>query len=657
MRLRSFAYATRRFGNLLPYIGIALVTVAFVLVAALGRLDLSLQGLYIAIPIIVASVWLIRRKDVGQSTAEEDTPLVALSSLRFIQLTLLNAVIFVASIILLLISEIRPLGYFVLMAAVVGIILVQIVGTTGYSGRRKGVILGELIVLALTLVWSTTLKYPLYIGGTDIPVVLYQVESVLQASELTSTPEYYRYFPLYRVLLASGVEVLGAGLRDGFFILAALAYVPAILFAYLIFKAVTGNERLSLIACFLFSVSGEFIYYGGYMVARALAFVFFIMILYLLFRQPRSRVTIAILGLFTVTLILAHQTTLIYVSVILALLVVFLWLLARPHQGSQIRFPLVYLVILTTTLMLYWSIGARGFVQWVLPRLDIALITHVPSLGEIAPGADGVAAAVTQTKAIIRESIASMIFLFFAFLGFAQLLQKAADKKYVTSAAIGLVGLICLIFYVPNVIHYLPVFTHVFLIDRIPLLLTVFMSLVMAHGVAFLYRSLAAGKTGPFRRAAAPVVMVLVVAFAFSSIASVRNASDVPALRTTHYGERRYFTSAELGAFSFVKEQRPSGTTLYSDYLVERYFFVHQPVRIIRQPDISYVGQGWLLLRTGELSERWLLFSDRSFGFGRLVYEYTLDAIDPTDSIFGYLASHSKMYGNGTTQVYILSGK
>jgi len=652
----SLRHVVVRLGEILPYMGIVVPTATFFLVIGLGRLDLSLKGLYLAIPIIVASVWLIRKKKLGEVAAEEDTPPAALSSRTFTQLTLLNAVIFITSIIMLLAAETRPLGYFILMAIFGGIVFLQILGMITHSSWQKGIILGELILLALNLVWGITLKYPLYVGATDIPSHLYFVNSILQSSHITSAMGDYQYFPLYHIFLASGVEVLGVSPRDGFFILAALAYVPAILFAYLIFKSVTGNERLSLIACFLFSVSGELIYYGGYMVTRALAFVLFIVILYLLFRRRRSIGIIAILALFTATIILTHQTTLVYISVILALLVGFQCLLAKPQSnpGSQIRFNSIYLAIFVAAFISYWFIAAPEFSHHALSSLKMSEITYVPPPTGVAPPPTGVAPTIIGAIAFIRDHTADMLFLFFAWLGFAYLLRKATDKKYITCTAIGLLGLICLIVYLPNPVHLLPQVNKVFLAYRIPLLLTVFMSLVMAYGVVILAKSFIKNKASLLKKAIISAVIVLMVAFSFLSVVNMKNTSDVPAFRNPYFGESRYFTTAELSACSFVQQRIPLEEPIYSDYLARRYF-ISRPAYIITQPDISYIKQGCLILRTGELEDRWLLFSSGTFGFGGTVYRYNVEAAESRNDIHNYLTLKDRVYDNGTNQAYMIT--
>ena len=663
--------AVVRLGELLPYIGIVSVTLAFLLVTALGRIDLGLRGLYLAIPIMLASVWLIRRrKRLEGTTAEEDTPGMALSSLRFTHLTLLNALIFIASIILLLLFETRPPGYFVLMAAFAGIVFVQVLGMARHSGWQKAIILGSLLLLALNLTWGITLKYPLYIGATDIPAHLLYTDSILQSSHVTAAMTGgYQYVPLYHIFFASGIEVLGLGLRDGFFILAGLAYVPVVLFSYLVFKAVTRNERLSLIACLLFAVNATFIYYGGYMVTRALAFVFFVMILYLLFRQPRSVSTLAILGLFTVALVLTHQTTLVYVTGILALLVGFWRLLGRPQANprSQVKFASIYLTVFVVVFMSYWFIAAPVFVRGIVSRIPAIAPTQpvapTPPPDVVDPPPDVVDPppdvvdpppevedeVVPHLPALMRQRIPDMIFLFLAWPGIAYLLRRATDKRYVSLAAIGVTGLVCLVFYVENPLHLFPLFTRVFLVGRIRLLLTVLMSLAMAFGVVVLTRSLREHKAELVKKAALPLIMGVIVAFSFFSITSGTKGMDVPEFRNPYFGERRYFTVAELSAFSFVEGQVPTQIRVYSCYLARRYFRDRRAA-IITHPDIGYIEEGCLILRTGELEERWLLFSGRASGS----YSYSLEDVEPADNILEHLALEDRVYDNGTTEVYMI---
>lgn len=649
-----------RLGAWLPYIGIIVVAVAFFTVIGLGRPDLALRGgVYLALPVVLASIWLIRRRKTGDLPADEDAPPITMGRSRFIHLTLLNAVIFIVSIIVLFMSETRPPGYFVLMAAFAGVVFVQVLGTSSQAGWQKGVVLGALILLALNLTWSVTLKYPLYFGGTDIPPHLHFVQSILESSRVTpAMTGGYQHFPLYHIFFASGIQVLGLGLRDGFFVLAPLAYVPAVLFAYLVFKSVTGRERLSLVACLLLAVNAEFIYYGGYMITRALAFVLFTVILYLLLRQPRNMRTMALLGLITLSLVLTHQTTLVYAAGILALLVGFLWLLTGPHPGFQVRFATVYFAVFVVGFVSYWLIAAPDFVQSILSRLGPG--EFVPPPGAIPPPpvdttpppAELPSAGFPDIIDLVRRRTADMLCLFFAWLGFAHVLRKATHRNYVVCAAIGSAALVGLVFYVQNPVHLVPQVRSVFLAQRLPILLAVFMSLVMAFGVVLVAWTSRHDRAGLAKKAVLPVLTGVIVAFSFFSMVDLRNASDASALLSPYEGDRLYFTEAELSAFSFVQDRIPSDIPVHSDYYARRYF-MDRPARTITGPDISYIEGGSLLLRTGELEDRWLHFSSGSSDR----YSYNLEDVAPADSILEYLALEDRVYDNGTTRVYMIGGR
>lgn len=655
MRSTGFGRLVVSLGGALPYAGIAVSLGAFVLVVALGRPHLGLKGLYIALPIIMASVWLLRCRGRDRVDAPDKAPTVQLSSLRFMQLAALNAVIFITSITVLAVSETRPPGYFVLMAAFSGIVLIQILGTKDQTGWQKGIIIGQLLMMGVNLTWSITLNYPLFIGGTDIPSHLHFIESILGSSRITDAMWRYEEFPLYHIGMASGIHVLGTDLINGYFILAALTYVPAILFAYLVFKAVTGNEWLSLVACFLFSLSGEFLYYGAYMVPRALAFVIFTIILYLLFRRPRTRETVAVLGLCTVTLVMTHQTTLAYVAGILALLVASMWLLSRPGPSPQVRFPAIYLGMLVGGFIVYLVAVARDFLAYIPRLLDLELITTISLRDILAPPTEaGPGAAAGSALSFMSTRADIMLFLFFAWLGLGYMLRRGRARAATTVAAIGTVGLACLVFYIPGPAHMLSGLVHQLLIYRIALPLTIFMSLAMAYGVVMLARELSAAKATRARRAAVPAIMTLLVAFAFSSAAHVNSTYDVPQFRTPDTGERRYYTEAELTAFSFVVDRVPTERPVHSDYLAARYFFPVHPRRVITQPDISYIEGDYVLLRAGELKERWLLFRGEAVGFRSEFYQYTVDPASPDEDILLHLASSDRIYENGENQIYAL---
>jgi len=327
----------------------------------------------------------------------------------------------------------------------------------------------------------------------------------------------------------------------------------------------------------------------------------------------------------------------------------FQWLMARPQSnpGSQIKFTSIYLAIFVAAFVSYWFIGTSGFVQEAASSVEVSDLVNIAPPVEVS---GGVGSNVLVALAFIKDNIAKMLFLFFAWLGFAYLLSRATNKTYITPTAIGLLGLLLLIVYLPNPLHLLPQFTDLFLIDRIPLLLTVFMSLAMAYGVVLLAESLKKNKIRLVKKMTIPIIIVLMVAFLFFSVAAMKNASDIPSLRGAVVG-RHYFTVAELSALSFVQQKIPSEITLYSDYYARRYF-VDLPTSIIAQPDVSYIEEGWVLLRTGELEDRWLLFWQ-----GGTIYKYNLEGAEPKDDIFTYLARENKVYDDGTSQSYIICAK
>ena len=127
----------RLLGRIMPWLCLIAVALALVITFAVGRGDLAIRGLSIAIPLALASITAIAKPGLFQQEAEDVAPA---ANRYFWHWVPLFFIFFVANLCLLLTSETRPLAYFILTAVMAGIILIQIFSAEGDSNRQKAII-------------------------------------------------------------------------------------------------------------------------------------------------------------------------------------------------------------------------------------------------------------------------------------------------------------------------------------------------------------------------------------------------------------------------------------------------------------------------------------------------------------------------------------
>ncbi|MCZ7403012.1 MAG: hypothetical protein O8C61_12385 [Candidatus Methanoperedens sp.] len=237
------------------------------------------------------------------------------------------------------------------------------------------------------------------------------------------------------------------------------------------------------------------------------------------------------------------------------------------------------------------------------------------------------------------------IFLFFGYMGILILLSKN-DLKSSPSIVVALLGLIFLVLYVPSPIFMFSEITQNFRLDRVSLLLTIFMSFIMGYGIWYsITKSVSISKLIPI------VILFSVLLYISLSISSVSNAGDSEYITSV---SRPYFKLSELDALNFVKKN--DVLNIYSDYHVGRYFDSQSlsnkiTSRIFTSPDLSYIKNDWIFLRVSELKLRGLEFSYG--GTTSKTYKYRLNDTDKDMyTISLNLAKKNKTYDNGNVWIF-----
>lgn len=340
----------------------------------LKRWDYSVRGLIVAIPAIIASIVLlyllkhpINDDDDGASIIFFDVK---------VSPYLLFILLYVVSVIVLL-AGINRLLYFFVIAALYLTTFVQI-----FSQKiSPNIIILEIVSILMNVIYGTTLAYPLFFRTTDILIHnTYSTVTFLSGHTIpVDLSASYATFPLFHVYNAVSSNILGLSTQETHFTVTCLAYVIVVFFLYKVFKILSNNEQISLLACLCFSVTSIVLLEGIMAVTRTAAFVGFAIILYLVFAAKErgslmetemdSVIFKSLVIVFTVYVILVHQVSAAQIVLLIALF------MGCEFVLDERRYFSTYMMLfITISFSAYWFFTSQEFLEWLIkPRVGLKL--------------------------------------------------------------------------------------------------------------------------------------------------------------------------------------------------------------------------------------------------------------------------------------------
>ena len=630
-----------RLTRLLPYVMLLVAAGGFGSTLLLHRADLSIFSLVLVVPLILAATFLLANKGID---ARHVAPFAG--GIRFSHLLLTNILTLILSVVTLTAQATRPPAYFVLVSLSAGVVLMQIM-----SERPKwtdNVIVLQIMLLSLNLIWGETLKYPLYFGDTDLLVHLNLIDNIVTNGHVAAYNRDYQYYALYHVFTALGVEITGGSIRTVLFLLMGLAWQLSIVFAFLIYKALSKSGRFACLAALLFGLSSQVVFYGSYAIARSLALVFFVCWLYLILTKARKDSRFVVLSVIVLAaMIVTHHINVFYGIPILAVAYVCQRLVLR---SDQYLLELTFIYVLTIGSISYFLWIASGMADSGLPETIRALLA-----------ADaGLKSATSLTHGFgIEVVIGTMYYsfaLFLGLLGISVVLKRLGGSRVNQHAvAFALGGFAMLAVYVPGFLYLFPL-SDALLTDRLTLLASPFVAFLMALGMEHLYgfrRDQA--PTSPARTYTALLPAGLVILATFFSAISIGNAKDSNYFPHTATVDSPYFTMSELRPFSFLATSADTDLRLYADYATVRNDYslaVFAERSIIR--NMADVSGGYLLLRLAELERKQSLgllpeLTGREYPVRRPIAKLKPEIDAMADSF-----AADRIYSDGDVEIYFV---
>jgi uncharacterized membrane protein len=620
------------FSAVFPYLSISIVVIGYIVAFAINKFDLALNGIYLTAPLVIASIIILKWPNLDINFINNNFKVnkhnILISALAY-------TLFYLLTILVLLIYNERVIIYFILITIIFCIIMIQIFSSAFNNKILEYIVLTEIFLLLLNLIWGVTLKYPLYFGSTDILPHIAMVNSIIVSGHVSEFMDLYQFFPLYHILAAMGIFISNTQLETGFFIFLGLAYITVLMFAYLFFKTITKDTKISLLSLLIFSFAKEVLFYGMYMITRSMAFIFFIIILYLLIKKrPLEFGFKFILLILTMSLILTHQVTLTYVSIILIVMLILNRYIYDKNEQKNLFLKYIFLFIVSSSA--YWLYVAFGFITQTFRSFRTS--------ETVTP----IAIVTVQESAFsfIQNHIVIAISIFFITFGFATLLNiKKVDKDLVFISAL---GILFFPFSTTDILYTFPQAMDRFLAYRIPLLMAIFITLPIVYGVLIFHKILC--RNIVTKQKYFFIIISLLIVYLFFSIASPTIVSDSNDFPSSKSENTPYLTKNELIAFSYVKNKM-SEPVLYSDYQASRYFYNYTSF-ILTEEDIKTVQSGYFILRYGELQSRYLTLGMTKFAIGKK-YDNKLNSTnEPIQNILNILYKKNRIYDNSDVIIY-----
>lgn len=605
----------------------------------LNRWDYSVRGLIVAVPAIIASIVLLYM--FRHPIVDDERTSIVFFNVRVSPYFLFIFLYFISIIILLI--DINRIAYFFVVAALYLTIFVQI-----FSQKiSANAIILEITSVMANVIYGTTLVYPLFFRTTDILIhnTLSTVTFLSGHTVPVDLDASYAPFPLFHTYNAISSNILGLPAQDTHFIVMCLAYVIVALFLYKVFKVISGNEQVSLLACLCFSVTPIVLLEGIMMVTRTTAFVGFVILLYsILMAKKRGSIAYsALIIISAIFIILVHQVSIAQIVPLIVLLMACEFILNEQQYFST--YQVLFIIV---TFSAYWIFSSRLFLdQLIGQRIDLDYF----DFGEkhqtlIDPSLDQMQVAMI----FLQNQIDMGIFLFFGLTGIGYILYR---KKPQYLPVVAMFSLFVLIFYVPNPLFTSQTIARIYRIDRFWILIAPFMAFVMASGIFWLSKL---SQKRPRSKISYSLITFLFVVFVLFSLQN-------PILDITNKEGRLYFTGGELSGYGHVVEKIPYGAELYSDYHTTRYFHLGY-FSLTEELELPYYESDRLrsMMWTPQ-SNQYIVFRDLKFEEGGIYFRdgsnrdnmNYIPNVENKRDVNRFYNSNNMIYSN--YQVSILIGK
>lgn len=551
------------------------------------------------------------------------------------------AMLFAISIFLLETNDVRPVIYYIVMAILATLVLLQILQKQ--SRATVMLILLQVMLLMVNLIWGVTLKYYFFFGNTDLFDHTYLMNYLLATGHLTSAFGIYEPFPLWHIMcvyinIFAGINLPMNTISCIFGGIIWFFLPPSL---YVISVKLFKNRTISLLCALIAVFYPILLFYGMYSIPRtACSFLFIILFMLLLGHKDLTKFFLAVF--ITLAIVVYHTVSIPYILLILLVFYVLYLLFVRSEDESPVNYT--YLILAFAVTLGYWLLNAQILINTLIS--DIVLSSPSGSF----------------TKSIYTLPLnewfnylqysPSILFVIF---GTLVILRSHKFNNEVKILSITAFLLIPVAF--PGPLMLINKLAGNFNFERFEEYTFLFIGLVSAVGFYTLYHG-----------SKKYIKIVLIGLFLIWVLLSISNdwvAQDNPLVKRPFYTD--YLTYGETSSMGVVYNITSNGSYVLSDYITVRYSelipnFDENYTMILKvythNNTTSFLtgnAGNMILIRDTELNKRPMQLFISTDG----IFDESSGSSTDTDyytgnsPVFNELMNYSRVYSSNTVSAYI----
>ncbi len=499
-------------------------------------------------------------------------------------------IFFLLSFSYTLIAPFKSILFIMLFIVLFLLIFIQIVT----SNLRQPLIIFELTITFLLIIYSVTLKYPLYYGATDILLHLDYSKLILA---LGHTPPLnyqssYTFYPLTHFITVISSEIFNINIEPAFYVTTGLIFSFSILFLYGLFRLIT-TQKIALVACLLYSSTAIIIFYGLYMTPRSMAYILYLILLFLVVKMnfgnmDKNKNNYFMLSvLICLSLVFVHHASNFQIIPIFLLFFIILdfCYIIRKTEKKLIVYPIL---IFGVFILIHWF--------YIAQQLSVTFIQYARSVFEsdaIGLGSTYIQPSLDIQKNIIEETISYLvtyvpisILLFFVFLGIGLIFKQNANKKLLV---FGILAFLSTPFWAPTSFKILNIFQG-FVLERIILFTAPFIMLIFGYGLYQVILHI----NGKKNKSTMAIIFILLFSYILVSLGNVPFYDYKINFMNNTNSDSYSFNEKDLNFMNFTDRFIPSGSLIITDFWVVRYYTGKTYFSGIEDYDIKYYQRKYL---------------------------------------------------------------
>lgn len=352
---------------------------------------------------------------------------------------------------------VRPLGYFIAMAAMTATLAIEILFLPSRQSATYFALF-KIILIGLSLEWSQLLIYPSIVGIDP----WYHQMFTTKTLDVGYIPLGYAYskLPCFNLMIGATSLVTGLSYKMAtMFSVCFLQVVCDTLFIFLLGKFI-HSPKAGALSALLLGVANYNICFGYWTIPNTMAVVFIPIIIYLLFkvRQEKPTASICLAALFMAALILTHAIG----ALCLAMLLFLIWVgfeiykRLRYQAAASDRAIVVAFVLFTTAMLCWWTFGS-GHINLLIKLVQAGFSGEYFGIPSPEAALPEISAPLMQAIVQYRDSVpfaeqlvgylGLILFFALAFLGCFAMLHKSMRNRHGFALVIGALIILIIAFF------------------------------------------------------------------------------------------------------------------------------------------------------------------------------------------------------------------